>query len=252
MTSRETVTIYDSQSEEYHRAFQAFLDHTDQKIKAQSWLKRLVERLPSHEVFIDAGAGNGQVTSWFVDAFDRTIAIEPNALLREDLKKNCPQVKVLPGTILDADVLVSGDLVLCSHVLYYIDSSQWMAHLERLVSWLAATGVVTVVLQNHDTDCMQMLEYFFGRRFDLTSLAEMFKRENGDRFEVSLETVPAQVTTSEPTIAYTIAEFMLNLLPITNPFPRSDLEAYVEKHFARPGRRFLFSCDQDFLQIYRK
>lgn len=252
MTSRETVRIYDSQSEEYHRAFQAFLDNTDQKIKAQQWLRRLVERLPSHEVFIDAGAGNGQVTSWFVDVFDRTIAIEPNASLREDLKKNCPQVEVLPATVLDADVIASADLVLCSHVLYYIESSEWMAHLEQLVSWLAATGVVAVVLQNHGTDCMQMLEYFFGRRFDLTSLAEMFKRENGDRFNVALETVPAQVTTSEPNIAYTIAEFMLNLLPITNPLPRSDVEAYVEKHFARPGGRFLFSCDQDFLQIYRK
>jgi hypothetical protein len=80
----------------------------------------------------------------------------------------------------------------------------------------------------------------------------MSKRENGDRFNVVLETVPAQVTTSEPNIAYSIAEFMLNLLPITNPLPRSDVAAYVEKHFARSGGRFLFSCDQDFLQIYRK
>ena len=31
MTIRETVTIYDSQSEEYHRAFQAFLYNTDPK-----------------------------------------------------------------------------------------------------------------------------------------------------------------------------------------------------------------------------
>jgi hypothetical protein len=56
----------------------------------------------------------------------------------------------------------------------------------------------------------------------------MSKRENGDRFNVVLETVPAQVTRSEPNIAYSIAEFMLNLLPITNPLPRSDVAAYVE------------------------
>lgn len=252
MSGGEAINVYNSQSEEYHRAFQVFLDNTDQKTKAQQRLNRLVEALPARRLFIDAGAGNGKVTAWFVDAFERTLAIEPNASLREDLKKTCPRAEVLAENILDAEVTAAADLVLCSHVLYYIERSQWSAHLERMVSWLSAGGVVAVVLQNHATDCMRMLEHFFARRFDLTSLAGEFEGDHGERFEVTRETVPARITAAEPAAAYTIAEFMLNLLPISAPFPRRDLEAYVEKHFARPGGNYRFSCDQDFLQLRRK
>ena len=80
-----TIAVYNSQSREYHDAFQIFLDHTDQKLKAQTVLSDLVDRLPSRHIFIDAGAGNGKVTSWFTERFVRTIAIEPNASLRHDL-----------------------------------------------------------------------------------------------------------------------------------------------------------------------
>src|SRR5437773_11130918 len=65
MAEEQTIAVYDSQSHEYHRAFQVFLDHTDQKLKAQKWLTDLIDRLPSRRVFIDAGAGNGKVTAWF-------------------------------------------------------------------------------------------------------------------------------------------------------------------------------------------
>ena len=33
MASSDSIAVYDSQSREYHHAFQVFLDHTDQKLK---------------------------------------------------------------------------------------------------------------------------------------------------------------------------------------------------------------------------
>src|SRR5437667_499675 len=73
MARAETIAVYDSQSREYHQAFQVFLDHTDQKLKAQQWLSNLIDRMPSRRVFIDVGAGNGKVTAWFTERFGRTI-----------------------------------------------------------------------------------------------------------------------------------------------------------------------------------
>src|SRR5437879_13667034 len=87
MARAETIAVYDSQSREYHQAFQVFLDHTDQKLKAQKWLTDLIDSLPSRRVFIDAGAGNGMVSTLFTERFGRTIAIEPNASLRSELKR---------------------------------------------------------------------------------------------------------------------------------------------------------------------
>src|SRR6266705_2489194 len=164
MARAETIAVYNSQSREYHRAFQVFLDHTDQKLKAQKWLTDLIGRLPSRRVFIDAGAGNGKVTTWFTERFGRTIAIEPNASLRSELKRACPTAEVIAEKILDAKIGAAADLILCSHVFYYIDVAEWLPNLNRLASWLSSGGVLVLVVQNHDTDCMRMLEHFFGRR----------------------------------------------------------------------------------------
>jgi hypothetical protein len=191
------------------------------------------------------------VTAWFSEQFDRTIAIEPNPSLRAELIQECPAAAVLAERILDAKVADSGDLILCSHVFYYIDVSEWMAHLRRLVSWLASGGVLVLAVQNENTDCMRMLDHFLGRRFPLSALARQFQAERGGSYEVLIETVPAKIETSDLASAYAVAEFMLNLLPMPDPPARDSLEKYVHAHFERPDGSFRFSCDQDFVQIWR-
>lgn len=90
MIDQERVRIFDSQGEAYKQAFQIFLDHTDQKRNARRWLQQVVDGLPARKVFIDAGAGNGEVTRTFADAFERTIAIEPNVYLLTQLQRAVP------------------------------------------------------------------------------------------------------------------------------------------------------------------
>jgi hypothetical protein len=245
----ETIAVYDSRSREYHEAFQVFLDHTDQKLKAQKVLSDLIDGLPSRGVFIDAGAGNGMVTSWFTKRFARTIAIEPNASLRHDLERTCPTAKIIPEQILNTEIDASGDLILCSHVFYYVDSSEWMQTLARLASWLAPRGLLVLLVQNHETDCMHMLNHFFGKRFLVSSLAQQFETARPGSHAVQIDTTPAWIATRDFRSAYVIAEFMLNLLPISQPPARRALENYVREHFERSDGSFRFSCDQDFIQI---
>jgi hypothetical protein len=249
VTEPEPIRVFDSQGEDYKRAFQVFLDHTDQKRNAKRVLQKLVEGLPLRKVFIDAGAGSGEVTHAFAEAFDRTIAIEPNAFLLTQLQRTIPQAETIGMSILDANPEPQGDFVLCSHTLYYIPTEEWLAHLERLVSWMSPTGLTVVVLQNRSTACMTMLEHFFGHRFDLGGLADSFRAKHGDRYDVTTTLDPAHVETSEPAAAYTVAEFMLNLLPITQPPARRDVDAYISKHFVTPDRGYRLSVHQDFLQI---
>jgi len=249
VTQPEPIRVFDSQGEDYKRAFQVFLDHTDQKRNAKRLLQRLVDDLPERKVFIDAGAGNGEVTRAFAGAFDRTIAIEPNMHLLTQLQRAVPQADAIGTSILATSPKALGDFVLCSHTLYYIPAEEWLAHLERLVSWMSSTGVTVVVLQNRGTACMTMLEHFFGHRFDLGELADTFRAKHGDRYDVTTTLDPAHVETSEPDAAYTVAEFMLNLLPISQPPARRDLEAYVASNFATADGTHRLSVHQDFLQI---
>ena len=249
MTQSEPIRVFDSQGEDYKHAFQVFLDHTDQKRNANRLLQRLVDDLPSRKVFIDAGAGNGEVTRAFAGAFDRTIAIEPNTYLLTQLQRAIPQANAISTPILSSTPTAQGDLVLCSHTLYYIPAEEWLVHLERLVSWMSPTGITVVVLQNRGTACMTMVEHFFGHRFDLGELADAFRARHGDRYSVTTTLDPAHVETSEPAVAYTVAEFMLNLLPISQPPARRDLEAYVAANFATSNGTHRLSVHQDFLQI---
>ena len=97
---QDRVRIFDFQGEAYKQAFQIFLDHTDQKRNAKRWLQEVVDRLPTRTVFIDAGAGNGELTKAFADTFKRTIAIEPNVYLLNQLRQSLPKVEVLGLPIL--------------------------------------------------------------------------------------------------------------------------------------------------------
>ncbi len=195
MTQPEPIRVFDSQGEDYKRAFQVFLDHTDQKRSTNRLLRRLVNDLPARKVFIDAGAGNREVTRAFAGAFDRTIAIEPNMYLLTQLQRAIPQVDTIGTSILATSPKAQGDFVLCSHTLYYIPAEEWLAHLERLVSWMSPTGITVVVLQNLGTALMTMLEHFFGDRFDLGGLADTFRAKHGDRYDVTTTFDPAHVET---------------------------------------------------------
>jgi hypothetical protein len=125
-----------------------------------------------------------------------------------------------------------------------------MEHVDRMASWLSPTGVLVAAIQNQDTDCMRMLEHFYGFRFDLRAFAATLRDARGD-YTVTLETVPAHVTAGAFDAAYVVAEFMMNLPPTKRPVPRRDLEAFIERTFRRNGDGYRFSCHQDFLQIRR-
>jgi SAM-dependent methyltransferase len=250
--SEARVAVYGSQDPQYHHAFQVFLDHTDQKVKALAWLEKRVASLPGRRVLIDAGAGTGQLTAWVGESFERIIAIEPNASLRDDLRKNCPKADISGEMLLEAQPTARGDFILCSHVFYYIEAAQWLPHLEKLASWLSEPGVLAIALQNSGTDCQRMVQHFFQQRFDLAALGRGFESKHAQEFQVGIDTVEAWIATPAFAEAYIIAEFMLNLLPMPNPPARLELEDYVRKNLADGKGGYRFSCHQDFLQVQRR
>jgi hypothetical protein len=249
MSKQEHVRVFDSQGEAYKQAFQIFLNHTDQKRNARRWLQRIVDGLPSRKVFIDAGAGNGEVTRRFADAFEHTIAIEPNVYLLKQLQEAIPVAETIGEPIMTAQPTAPGDLVLCSHMLYYIPADEWLAHVERLVSWMSTTGMTVIILQHRESGCMNMVHHFFGHRFELRRTADLFRTKRGDRYEVVTTLDPAHVVTPDLATTYAVAEFMLNLLHMETAPTRRDVEAYLQAHFACPDGSYRIPVHQDFLQI---
>jgi SAM-dependent methyltransferase len=249
--NQQLLNVYDSQSDAYSRAFGVFLANTDQKAKAAAWLEQEVNGLTNRGLFIDAGAGNGQLTSWLTPKFRKTIAIEPSPFFREQFQKSCPGIEMLPVPIAQARPTAHADFVLCSHVFYHIDQALWAENLHQLASWLRPDGILAVGLQNHETDCMRMLHHFTGEKFDLGPLGRAFANEAQGQFVVRTETVQAHVQTDSLETAYIIAEFFLNDRPLPHPPLRADLERYIRTNFHSEGH-YRLSCHQDFLRIRRR
>jgi SAM-dependent methyltransferase len=251
MSDQKSLNVYDSEGDQYSRAFGVFLAHTDQKAKAAAWLAQEIEGLANRDVFLDAGAGDGQLTGWLAPRFQKTIAIEPNPSFREALQKSCPGVELLPVPIDQTRPNSQAGFVLCSHVFYHIDRADWAETLRHLVSWLRPGGVLAVALANYENDCMRMLRHFKGEEFDLGALARAFAIEVRGQFDVRTEVVEAHVQTDSFEAAYIIAEFLLNALPLPHLPPRAELERYIRIHFQSNGH-YRFSCHQDFLRIHRR
>lgn len=246
-----TFTCFDSGTAEYSQAFHTFLSHTDQKEKAMGWLECEVASLGRRELAIDAGAGTGKLTAWLAGRFARVTAIEPNPTLADEFRKTCPTATLIRHPILIAEPDGAADFVLCSHVFYYLPRETWEAHLRRLMGWLAPGGVLAVAIQNPETDCMRMVDQFIGGRFALRELAATAASASGGPFHVRLDTVPARIRADDFQTACAIAEFVLNVLPMTNPPTWSALEEYVATRFAHPKGGYEMSCDQDFLRVQR-
>ncbi|HJU09889.1 MAG TPA: class I SAM-dependent methyltransferase [Candidatus Binataceae bacterium] len=247
----ELLEPYAHDQPEYARAFGTFLTHTDQKTKTIGWLTNLVNGLRSHGLFVDAGAGDGSTTAALAKLFDRTIAIEPNSILRAELARRCPEAEILEATISDARIAAPADFVLCSHVLYYIPQNHWIDTLERLTSWLGAHGVAVLLLGNSNADVIALSREFFGKNIDLAPAVEEFKARHND-FEILTHTLNCEVVVDDLESACTLTRFFLSDYPdwgrrITRP----RVEEYVRRHFTDP-RGYRLSCDQDALTLRRR
>src|SRR6185312_1415576 len=100
--------------------------------------------------------------------------------MRQALRRSCPGAVVLDEPIDEVKLDARADLVLRSHVFYYAPDSAWLGTARRILNWVAPGGVLVLMLQNPENDCMRMVGHFTGVRFDLSDLASILE-QNGYR-----------------------------------------------------------------------
>jgi hypothetical protein len=154
------------------------------------------------------------------------------------------------GSIGETEIASIADLVLCSHVLYYIPQKDLTDTLERLTSWLGVYGVVVVILGNPNADVIALPREFFGSNIDLASALQEFKARH-DNFEIVTHTLNCEVVVDDLESACTLARFFLSDYPDWGKtVTRRRVEEYVRSHFSDP-RGYRLSCDQDVLLLRR-
>ncbi|MFF4923402.1 class I SAM-dependent methyltransferase [Kitasatospora sp. NPDC001261] len=249
----DPVRVLDVTSADYRRAFELFLAGTDEKPITHARLSEIVATLPHRRVLLDLGAGDGRTTAHLSRSFDRTIAVEPSAAMREKLGVACPDALVLPEPLDRVHPPEQADLVHLSHVLYYVPEADWFGTVSRALDWTAPGGTLLVVLQNPESPCMRMAAHFTGVRYDLAPLADRL-HERHPEHDYALETLDLHYRAPDLAEAVDVAEFMVNVadLATLDPRPsRAALAAYVQEHFALPGGGYGIGHTQDMLVIRR-
>ncbi|MDQ4104942.1 MAG: class I SAM-dependent methyltransferase [Actinomycetota bacterium] len=252
--SSRSVRILDVAGEGYRRAFELFTRGTDEKAVTHEYLTALVEQLPRRTLFLDVGAGDGVTTRHVGQYFEHTIAIEPSAPMRQALRRSCPDAVVLNEPIDEVTLDVRADLALCSHVLYYVPDSDWLGTVRRILNWVAPGGVLLIMLQNSDTDCMRMVRHFTGVCFDLSDLASRLEQNgNGLVESVAMITLPTRYRSTNLADAIDVAELMINVPALRGMrLPsRQELESYVVRNFSDPERAICITLNHDILTVRR-
>ncbi|GAA2404549.1 hypothetical protein GCM10010420_35100 [Streptomyces glaucosporus] len=249
------VRIMEVSGEDYRRAFELFLAGTDEKAVTHEYLTELVERLPRRGLFLDVGAGNGVTTRHVGRYFERVVAVEPSGHMRRALRRRCPDAVVLPEPVDRLDLDLRPDLVLCSHVLYYLPEEEWEPTVRRLLGWVAPGGELVVVLQNPENDCMRMVRHFTPARFDLSGLAGRLAEDGGGTAgDVLLETLPVRYRATGLAEAVDVAELMVNVpsLRDRDPLPsRQDLADYLLAECSDPQGGITVTHTHDVLRVRR-
>jgi trans-aconitate methyltransferase len=227
---------------------------TDEKAVTHGYVTGLVERFPRRTLFLDVGAGQGVTTRHVGRYFERTIAIEPSAPMRQALRRSCPDAVVLNGPIDEVELDARADLVLCSHVLYYVPDFAWLGTARWILNRVAPGGALLVMLQNPENDCMQRVRHFTDVRLDLSDLAWRLEQNgNGLVESVAMATLPTRYRSTNLADAIDVAEFMINVPALrSRRLPsRQELESYVVRNFSDPQGAICITHTHDILTVRR-
>lgn len=248
----EKIKLFSSLDEYYDKAFSTFIKSTDQKENAKTWITDYLNGLDTKYNAIDAGAGNGVLTAILAKHFETVQAVEPNETLLPELATAGKNVAILDQSILEAMLpQASADLVLCSHVLYYIPQSEWDEIMKRLLYWTRPGGRIIIILQAEDTDCMKFFKKLRNEEFPILRFMDNFAH-SGTAHSVDVLRQSSTIRSQSREDLELILEFLLNLTPFENDAPlpsKQDLYQFIGTLPQSEAGEYRMSCDQLFCVI---
>ncbi|MEU5191607.1 class I SAM-dependent methyltransferase [Streptomyces klenkii] len=95
------------------------------------------------ETVVDLAAGTGALTRRLVDRVRHVVAVEPDPRMRETLARNCPEVRLLPGTAERMPLPNSrADALLVSMAWHWMDPQRAMPEIARVLRGGGTFGVL--------------------------------------------------------------------------------------------------------------
>jgi len=182
----EYRTVEMEEDAEYKRQLALFVKCSTDKGIELAKLGEVIAGLRRRRTFLDIGAGGGDLTIPLSQSFRETTVVEPNSKQAEFLRRRCPHFEVIESSWEEADLGSNRyDFILCSHVLYYIDTRDWLGTLDKMYKYLEEDGVLAIVLQTPLGETAKFFNHFTDYDVAIMDLWEdLEKRYGEDSIEV--------------------------------------------------------------------
>ncbi|MBP9791905.1 MAG: class I SAM-dependent methyltransferase [Rickettsiales bacterium] len=137
----------------------------------------LHNKIKNYNRMLDIGIGNGEVSKFFGIHFKQIVAVDTNIESLDTLPKNhwenkTPIIKI-NGDILEQMPSLEGhyDLIMLSHILYYIPPASRHTLVNDLSKFLAPNGIM-IITYNDGNDRSKITDYFGGQGFSFTTFEQ--------------------------------------------------------------------------------
>jgi len=148
-SDNESCYVEMEEEAEYQRQLKLFSECSQEKSIELVLIGEVISGLRSSERFLDIGAGTGNLTVSVSQFFAETTIVEPNERQAGFFRRRYPRFRVDDCRWEEVDLGSDQfDFILCSHVLYYIPTHDWLKTIDKMYSHLAADGTIAIVLQS--------------------------------------------------------------------------------------------------------
>lgn len=212
--------------------------------------EKILPTLKNKDVLLDVGAGDGSVTLEVAHHFEHLTAIDPNDRALTSLESLLPIF--INFTKINKDILHvklephTYDLVILSHVLYYICPKFRLNLIESAYKALRKDGKLVIVLGGDELGKANLIDYFGGENLEIDPLA-LKCRNNFGFANTSLYASNESFVTSSKEAMFHISSFMLADAQISST--KEHLNHYIESNLQCSENYYVLTSRQKYIVI---
>ncbi len=152
--AKSTVAYQDKDN-----SFQRFLQWTNEKEVLGEEINKHVKT--EYESLLDIGAGNGNLTRYYINQFKRVTLLEPSKTLYQELKVKFSQATIYNTSIESFVDLETYDFIVASHVFIYIKNPEQI--LQKLYQALNSNGLIIIIMLDKTGEYLKYIDTFASR-----------------------------------------------------------------------------------------
>lgn len=218
---------------EYQRQLALFVRCSTDKPVELLKIGEIIAGLSDRRTFLDIGAGGGDLTIPISGDFKETTVVEPNEKQAAFLGRRCPQFTVYNDLWETVDLASKRyDLILCSHVLYYIGERNWLSTIDKMYAHLEDRGRIIIIMQSPMGEVADFFNQFTSYDVNIIELwRDLIRQYGDDAIDVRYYINDIYTETSEDMV--TIGLFLL-LEPRFKQY-EDEMRRYFETHHKVTG-----------------